>query len=398
MLLLTSRYSSASFKMRVNSGRAMRALCVAGFMCIAVCTIGCIQSTAALECDYAALGRDTIYVRIHAFTNSLERFSHVSQITDSRWFLLRVPISTGQRLRASTKDVLVVPWEFAVFGGWSDDRALLVRVGDASFDRMSATAELLQWDHDGAVAQLRSWNGFDTHGHPKLMHIAHGGRYLGITNDAGLQTLDASTLRLVPTNPIEQLLEMASPFVPSVAHPQMLTQGLRFMVFKRTENAPNTRQTTARPASTSRNESWVYVDRLSGRYGMIPETRAEGAGATEHFIDAGESIEGKLLLLYSQSVPGGRRRLLIRNTSLASQSAITVEPPTLEKGESAIVSTTWDSVRRRVLMYQTAIFESFPRARSFEVLDYSTGTRSVTMVDIASAFRKVGDRFVLRRD
>jgi hypothetical protein len=237
---------------------------------------------------------------VHAYTSYHPFYAHMTTNTNSRYFVLRFPLKSENDGVGRPSAIAPVSWRDWQESSYSADRLLRVKDPRGYIDPDSPkdwTVQLLQWNAKGEYQEVHSWQWKQVDHLPFC--VSNDGRYLALL-EGGVKVLDTKTLEPVNMPGIDAMFKSALSLQPRSDEPKCLTQNLSYLVCTPAAHAPDgSLQITIDGKSYTRGSCSVFVERVTGKMGVIPpEYPGDSSETTGIVSGAAESNSGNLLLLY----------------------------------------------------------------------------------------------------
>ncbi|HZL36584.1 MAG TPA: hypothetical protein VFC78_14790 [Tepidisphaeraceae bacterium] len=352
---------------------------------------------ASLDLSSAEIAGDSLLVMVHAYSYDMPLLSHVAEISDSRYYVLRYPLcwkiggfGAPEVARISAVGVLGA--------SYSGDRLVIAEAPETSVGRGRWSLEVVEWKPGGTPTALKTWDWpRDSVSSPPFA-LSNDGRYVARVG-IPLRILDTATLVQIGQSSLLPMFEGARKIVPHPDEYLRLTQNLGYLVFRPAREGPNgsavlvvdghlhPRENSVVAISRRTAQISVYNDELESRDGAVPGPFFQGAA---------ESNTGALLLLYSDYDFRRRAQVLtMRDSNMKIVHRMRFNQRKLEPGETVGPAHAWDPTHHRILVYNDSNLAKYPRPQQFVLWDYEAGTTKALVLDVFQAFRLRGNRFVL---
>lgn len=221
------------------------------------------------------------------------------------------------------------------------------------------------------------------------------GRYLACSETN--EVIDTNDLRLLVLPKLASAIRTAIGLSNgNVVRPIALTQNLGFIIVPLSAvDEQGSRFFVANGTPYERAKYWAFVSTCDGKIGAFPD-QCQPSGPnlpSERFIAAGESLNGELLLLYSDSdSEDGRTSFVLRDASL--QTRFKISPPSYGLLSGPWPATSWDPSTNRLLVYYFNGQEEDRAPLKILIYDYSANTLKKCSLALTGLFHKDGSEFV----
>ncbi len=235
------------------------------------------------------------------------------------------------------------------------------------------------------------------------------GRFVAVVADG--RVFDAATAAAVDDPAAAEMFRVAARLDPGPAATYLLTQHLGFLLVRLSERdrAGNDHFTAGGVShlrgdhlggnSAATGSCYAVIDRRTGRVAAAAECVAgdeldglvdDPSSSVADVPEAGESADGRLLLLYRGVIAGkppaaDRCRYTLRGADGAVRYEVTVPADMLPPGASSGWGASLDAAGHRVLLYDHVGGAALGRPVPVQIWDYLAGTVQMHWLDLRAA-------------